>query len=136
MGELFGDVNKAIHQKLDEVLDRPKKKHDGRYFILVNGEVIPATALEWGLWFENNDNRRVAETDVGDVAVSTVCLGLNHAVRSVRPIIFETMIFGGEYDESQWRYSTLEEAVAGHNIVVECLRGGTDPSPVMNSTLR
>ncbi len=30
------------------------------------------------------------------------------------PLLFETMIFGGEHDQEQWRYSTWEEAEAGH----------------------
>lgn len=49
------------------------------------------------------------------IEVSTVWLGLDHNWWPDRPIkIFETMIFGGELDLEQWRYSTEEEALAGH----------------------
>jgi hypothetical protein len=49
------------------------------------------------------------------VEVSTVWLGFNHNWMPDGPIkIFETMIFGGDLDLEQWRYSTEEEALAGH----------------------
>lgn len=49
------------------------------------------------------------------VEVSTVWLGLDHNWWPDRPMkIFETMIFGGDLDLEQWRYSTEEEALAGH----------------------
>jgi hypothetical protein len=49
------------------------------------------------------------------VEVSTVWLGLDHNWWPDGPIkIFETMIFGGDLDLEQWRYSTEEEALVGH----------------------
>lgn len=49
------------------------------------------------------------------VEVSTVWLGLDHNWWPDRPPkIFETMIFGGDLDLERWRYSTEEEARAGH----------------------
>jgi hypothetical protein len=42
-------------------------------------------------------------------------------------VIFETMIFGGEHDHSQWRYSTEDEAAAGHARVVQALQEGREP---------
>jgi hypothetical protein len=51
----------------------------------------------------------------GKVEVSTVWLGMNHAYGSdVAPLIFETMVFGGKYDQYCDRYSTEAEAIAGH----------------------
>ena len=46
--------------------------------------------------------------------VSTVFLGLDHAFDGGTPLLFETMIFGGEHDEYQERYATWDEAEAGH----------------------
>jgi len=63
---------------------------------------------------------KVVKKDVyimGDqpVEVSTVWLGLDHNWWPDRPMkIFETMIFGGDLHLEQWRYSTEEEALAGH----------------------
>lgn len=58
---------------------------------------------------------RVAVTKSGSITVSTVLLGIDHGIGGKEPIIFETMIFGGDNDgEQQWRYATLQEAKAGH----------------------
>ena len=44
--------------------------------------------------------------------VSTVFLGLEMAFRDGPPVLFETMIFGGPFDEQfQWRYHTKKEAI-------------------------
>jgi hypothetical protein len=56
------------------------------------------------------------------VQVSTVWLGLDHNWWPGRPKrIFETMIFGGKLDLQQWRYSTEEEAMEGHEEAVKLL---------------
>ena len=58
-----------------------------------------------------------------DIHVSTVWLGMDHNfIGTEPPIIFETMIFGGEFDEYQWRYSTEEEAKAAHVVIVELVK--------------
>lgn len=60
---------------------------------------------------------------LGPVEVSTVWMGLNHAFRSDRLEIFETMLFSdGELDGSTWRYATLRQAEIGHRRVVRCIR--------------
>lgn len=73
---------------------------------------------------------RVAADDVNDVHVSTVFLGLNHAWGDGPPLVFETMTFDHRdsktCDEYQWRYSTLDEAEAGHRAIVEAIREGRE----------
>lgn len=51
-----------------------------------------------------------------DVLVSTVWLGCNHNFTGDGPpIIFETMVFGGGYEEMDLRrYATFDEARQGH----------------------
>lgn len=56
----------------------------------------------------------VGNTTIGDALVSTVWLGLDHSYDNGEPVIFESMIFGGDRDEYSERYSTLEEAQQGH----------------------
>ena len=73
--------------------------------------------MKWGQWIGSAD-RHVDKTIVGNVKVSTVFLGLNHNYGEGAPILFETMIFGGEHDEYQERYSTWDEAVEGHKKAV------------------
>lgn len=78
--------------------------------------VKAASTLEWGRWFEVNRETRVvaAWTDNG-VTVSTVFLGSDHQwLPGGKPLLFETMIFGGPDDQDTWRYSTWDEAEAGH----------------------
>lgn len=60
------------------------------------------------------------EIEGEEIRVSTAWLGINHNFTgSGPPIIFETMVFGGEHDEWMWRYTTETEAKAGHVIVTE-----------------
>ena len=79
-----------------------------------------------------NSYVRVGEDRVGEVTVSTVWLGIDHGFNfddpdNYRPVIFETMIFGGEHDDAMMRYCTDEEAVKGHAEAVEDLRMGMRP---------
>lgn len=71
--------------------------------------------------------KRVAKSIIDeDCNVSTVFLHIDHAYTSDSPpILFETMVFGGRYDQYQERYSTWEEAEAGHQRVVEAVLDGT-----------
>lgn len=76
-------------------------------------------AMEWAQGFKSPD-RGVAKTQVYDgCEVSTVFLGLNHQFGEGPPLIFETMVFGGPFDQEQDRYSTWAEAEAGHARMVD-----------------
>ena len=72
--------------------------------------------LEWGKWFSKADtDRKVSNTENGDIRVSTVFLGIDHSMREHGPpILFETMVFGGEKDQEMERYATWEQAEKGH----------------------
>lgn len=101
------------------------------HYILDGKKAVPASFQEWLDWCVSKKNtgqdyRRVALTEKGGVQVSTVFLGLNHAWRaSEPPMIFETMIFGGEHDQDQDRCSTWEEAEAMHKRM--CKKAGIQP---------
>ncbi len=56
-----------------------------------------------------------------DVTVSTVFLGNYHNFGDGPPLIFETMVFGGSLDEACERYSTEEQARAGHDEMVRAV---------------
>jgi hypothetical protein len=90
-------------------------------YILLEDHSIEAVDLEtWAKWFETAD-RKVRRTEYTDQAgerilISTVFLGLDHSFSlDGPPILFKTMVFGGSLDESQDRYATWDEAVAGHD---------------------
>lgn len=91
-----------------------------------DGRCCPVPALVWAKWFSKHD-RRVSETffDDGNVRVSTIFLGLDHASANGPPLIFETMVFNKPWDErGQWRYTTYKEAKAGHEDVCNRIRNG------------
>ena len=92
------------------------------YWILKNGEPVHTDDhLEWGVWFEStfkDDSRRVASTDVGHLNVSTVFLGLDHRfIGDGPPLLYETMIFGADEEYCE-RWTTWQEAEAGHQQAV------------------
>lgn len=81
----------------------------------------PLELMDWAAAMEGDD-RQVADDSVDDVRVSTVWLGLNHNFNpDGPPLIFETMVFGGDDDGWQDRYSTEAQARAGHTKVVATL---------------
>jgi len=90
-------------------------KFHGRYILDdETGEPIPCEdLLTWGKWLQGAD-RTVAKTKKGDIRVSTMFLGLDHSFGEGPPLLYETMIFGGEHDQYQARYATRKEALAGH----------------------
>lgn len=84
-----------------------------------------------------SDYARIGLDEFDGLRVSTVWLGIDHGFHwrakeaaDYKPVIFETMIFGGDFHENQWRYCTEEEAARGHLLVVGALRAGIDPSSV------
>lgn len=91
-------------------------------YILDGHTAVPCDSPQYWAWFESAD-RRVALDLIGPYRVSTVFLGIDHNFSDTgEPLLFETMVFGGESEE-QIRYSTWEQAEAGHREVVEKLRG-------------
>ncbi len=87
-----------------------------------NPRSVP-TLIEWAKEFEEKD-RRVAYTKIGDAEVSTVFLGLDHGFGHGPPLLFESMIFweGHGLNADQERYTTREEALAGHEAMVTRVR--------------
>ncbi len=84
---------------------------------------MKCTLLEWGKWFETDD-RIIEQTDIDDVRVSTVFLGIDHNFNLTGPpILFETMIFGGEHDQYQDRCATYTEAKKMHTKALWLVRG-------------
>lgn len=85
----------------------------------------PMDMLAWTGKMGDDDYRTVAKTDVGEVHVSTVWLGIDHQFGQGPPIIFETMVFGGPLNEEQDRYPTEAADIAGHDQMVERVREET-----------
>jgi hypothetical protein len=89
--------------------------------------------MEWASWFEQNfHERQIKRDEVQGFLVSTVFLGLDHSFGDGEQLWFETMVFRlsnvrgfkGRDEYGQWRYTTIEEARAGHAEVCEKVRTG------------
>ena len=74
--------------------------------------------MTWAKWYENHENRRVADETIDGVRVSTVFLSLDHSFGGGPPMLFETMVFGGPRDQEQYRCTTWDEAEAMHKAIV------------------
>lgn len=68
------------------------------------------------------------KTPFGDVRVSTVFLVIDHSFGEGPPVLWETMVFGGLWDEYQWRYTSRQAAEEGHSRIVATLKAGGDLS--------
>ena len=74
------------------------------------------------------ENRFDLKTRVGNYQVSTVDLGLDHSFGIGKPLYYETMIFKIENEKVNYedlycvRYTTEEEARAGHEIAIEYVK--------------
>jgi hypothetical protein len=82
-------------------------------YILEGKTPKPASLDEWARWYQTAE-RHVAMSEQEGVKVSTVFLGLDHSFGRGEPLLFETMIFGGEHDQWQDRCSTWDQAVVMH----------------------
>lgn len=71
--------------------------------------------LVWAKWFEEHQDRHIADDTVRGMRISTVFLGIDHNfTEDGPPVLWETMVFGGGRDLYQERYTSREEAVEGH----------------------
>ena|SRR5258708_4614514 len=72
-----------------------------KYCLDAGGEPVPVDNMsDWAKWYENTELRRIAETTLGKLWISTVFLGIDHNFSgSGDPVLWEVMIFCGS-DES------------------------------------
>jgi len=82
----------------------------------------PLTTEQWSELHSDFNYKVVIKTDIHDCQVSTVWLGSDHGFGNLpKPIIFETMIFGGLWNDFSERYATEEEARQSHQTIVEMI---------------
>jgi len=97
-----------------------------RYFILRDGEVIEEPDhRSWSEWYEASfgEVECVDRTQLKQATVSTHFLAVDMTLaRDASPMLFETTVKGGWLDNQRERFSTLEEATAGHQSWVQRVR--------------
>jgi hypothetical protein len=100
------------------------------YYLLDENKNPYKVSLEEGLKVYEDPVMKIVKQDRLDndeVFVSTVFLGLDHGwgdkeASNYQPILFETMIFGGEHSDFQTRYHTFVDAVEGHEYAVNLVK--------------
>jgi hypothetical protein len=124
---------KAARERQERAYDELLRSSGAPMHYVLDGKVPRAvnSFREWSLQLEQRLESCKQDADIWRVArtylpnggyVSTVFLGLDHAFMGGPPMIFETMTFlpGDEGENTeQFRYSTWEEAEAGHADAVE-----------------
>ena len=93
------------------------------YYILEGHTPVPVKDIhEWADRWEKKDRRVKRDELFGGIVVSTIFLGIDHSWDEGFPVLFETMIFGGFYDQYQTRCSWWEEAECQHAVAVRKAR--------------
>lgn len=98
------------------------------YYILVDKKVVEVKdVLEWAKFFGSPDRFLKNDFFPNGVRVSTIFLGIDHNFGDGPPLFFETMVFDinkktkysslGESIDTD-RYSTYDQALAGHEAMV------------------
>lgn len=112
---LFGLYFDKHGERIDA--ERWGELHDDDEYVRIGLDIYPSLA-----------DVRDDPLDPAPIAtVSTVWMGINHRFGPGDPLIFETMIFGGEYDSACQRYCTEAEAADGHRRVLDDLQHGRTP---------
>ena len=111
--EIFGDIDALL---------------EGHFYKLVDKKPVPCSFAEYATGMKSADNRIIEQTAVGDLTVSTVFTGIDHAFGMGQKQLFETTVFGLPDDiQPQWRFATWEDAVNQHlQLVVMLEHDGPD----------
>jgi hypothetical protein len=90
------------------------------FYTLIGKLPVPCDdPVEWAKFYGTPGSRRVAETYVGPLRISTIFLALDHSFFEGPARLFETMIFDDGDDSYQTRCETWDEAEAMHRRAVE-----------------
>lgn len=94
-----------------------------------NNPIPCSSILEYEEWFMKHGST-VAKSKFKDtknisIYISTVFLGLDHSHNSTVPILWETMVFGGPFDQQLVRYSSFKDALKGHNEIIDGIKDNT-----------
>jgi len=127
------NYQKTIQVAIDHVANNGKfilksrcngRKMPDHYFLNEDHTYSPCDLMTWVTQLEGMD-RHVADEIINGKRVSTVWIGLNHNLGDGLPLVFETMIFNSERSDCYLdRYTTWDEAVAGHEKAKQWVLGG------------
>lgn len=97
-----------------------RKDWERRFYLMdADHNISEAKNIEDWAFHWDDSHRQIACSGNQNIYISTVFLGMDHNFDGDGPpILFETMIFGGENDGYQVRYATYDEAMVGHKVAV------------------
>lgn len=87
-----------------------------QYILVDKKPVLCPDINEWSK-FQYSKSRILAKNSFINCEVSTVFLGLDHGDGHETPILFETLVFGGDNDGYMLRYTSWDDAISGHQEV-------------------
>lgn len=99
-----------------------------KFYLLDENKKPYEVSLQESYKIYDDPNMKITKQDkIGDILVSTVFLGMDHSYeKQGNPILWETMIFGGEHDLYQERYSSHEDALIGHQRALDLVNSSVD----------
>lgn len=95
-----------------------------RFFVLKDKKPVPASSMtQWAEQLADYHQRVVKQTHLpNEIFISTVFLGLD-IMGGDKPVeelvLFESMVFGGEYNHYKRMYCSYQEAEQGHQEIIE-----------------
>src|SRR6516164_5670455 len=120
-----GKKMKSVSQFKDVWGSDEIDKLRGWYYLDGEHNVVPwrdhfDTYKDYLEWWGSNTKRQLFHDRVGPATVSTVFLGLDHNILGVgKPVVFETMVFGGVHAGAMNRYCTYQDAKEGHEEMIK-----------------
>jgi hypothetical protein len=94
------------------------------YYVLMDDRVSvrEVDGLSWAQWFLGaGDHRLVAVGFVAGATISTQFIGVSFQVQGP-PLLWQTIIIGGDRNGYQRSYASLEAARVGHQELIEQLK--------------
>ncbi len=101
--------------KNDESFEDIDALLEGHFYRLVDKVPVSCTFAEYASGMKSADNRIIEQTRIGELTVSTVFTGIDHAFGMGDKQLFETSVFGLPDDiQPQWRFASWDDAVNQH----------------------
>lgn len=96
------------------------------WYILDNDRNPVKTSIDKYIEWEkgNPDARKLRRDEVGESRISTVFLGLDHSWGDEPPVLWETLVMGGDNSDYMERYTSEADAIAGHNSILKNIMDG------------
>lgn len=106
----------------DTFADNPENLLKGHLYRLSGKKPVPCSFEEYITFMKSAANRIIEQTQVGDLLVSTIFTGIDHAFGAGEKRLFETKVFGLPDDiQPRWRFATWNQAVREHRRLVATL---------------